>query len=750
LWLNAADENGEILPYQVRRSYGVAEPDATQGIVRTSDGLKFATLTADTREGANQGPVIGPIVINEIMYNPANDEAEFIEIQNITSAAITLNDGAGQAWQLVNGIDYTFAAGEVLPAGGLAVLVQGEDGGNAEQTATDFRNANNVPAGVAIYVYEPTANGSLDNGGEELQLARPSTLVAGQIIVDEIDYEDSFPWPSGPDGTGPSLSKLTPDPFGNEPSNWGTGSIGGTPGRTNVLVDTTPPSKPTNLVARALSATSAALAWTPSVDNESGISHYIIYRDNEVYATSSIPFYVDEDVAFQVDPVSYQVSAVNGDDLESNGRTNSAIIGSEIFTFQEGTDGYTGGADAEIRETEADTNRGAEPTIEAGGDGAGGELTSLVRWEDISVPAGRTLVDAWLTLNVTQTFFSFGLSSNPFQVSRVLRDWGEDQVTWNEFRDNQNWQSAGAEGVDDRGPVVGELDATVTGSIVVVGAGSNVIPLNADGVDMVQEWIDDPSTNNGILVATGELNSSVGFDSKESAGVENRPALSLLLAPFVAPLVSGDFTLDDEVTTDDLSILCGAIQSGASHSVYDLDNSGGTADLDDMAVLLNSLGTVSGDSNLDGRVDATDLNNVGINWREVGDHLGWASGDFTCDGRVDSADLNEIGIHWQFGVPAQARAPRAPLAASVPVVRTPVADAAIVDMVSTDLGRTTESEPVASSDATTSGRDVTSDLARWRSRTHRSERFARPSERSEESPTIQQIADEVFRQFDVL
>ncbi len=755
LWLQAADENGELIPYQVRRSYGAAEPDATQGIVRTSDGLKFATLTADTRQGANQGPVIGPVVINEIMYNPANDEAEFIEIQNITGAAITLNDGAGQAWQFVNGIEYTFPAGEVLPAGGFALLVQGEDGGNAQQAAAAFRSANNVPAGIAIYIYEPTAHGSLDNAGEELKLARPSTLVAGQIIVDEIDYEDSYPWPADPDGTGPSLSKLASDQFGNEPSNWGTGSVGGTPGRTNVLVDTTPPSKPTNLVARAMSDSTAALAWAPAFDNESVISHYIIYRDNEVYATSPIPFFVDEDVAFQAEPVSYQISAVNGDDLESNGRSNSVTLGAEVFTFQEGADDYTGGGDAEIRESEADTNRATEPTVEVGGD-AGGELISLFRWENVSVPAGRALVDAWLTVNVTTTFFSFGLASNPFEVFRVMRDWSEDEVTWNEFRDNQAWQGAGAKGTEDRGPVVGKLAANETGSIVIVPAGPNMIQLNGDGISMVQEWLDDPAANNGILVATGELADSVALDSKEAEGVENRPALSLLLAPFVAPLVPGDFTLDDEVNASDLTILCGAIQSGVSHTLFDLDRSGGAADMDDMSVLLNSLGTVPGDSNLDGRVDATDLNNVGIHWLEEGGHLGWGSGDFTCDGRVDAADLNQVGINWQFGVPALARIPRAPLAANVPAIRAPLADEAIVGVVSSDfgkieLGKTPARGSVASTYGTTPSRDFADNLARWRSKAQRSEGVAQRAERPGASPALpQQVADEVFRRFDVL
>jgi hypothetical protein len=167
-----------------------------------------------------------------------------------------------------------------------------------------------------------------------------------------------------------------------------------------------------------------------------------------------------------------------------------------------------------------------------------------------------------------------------------------------------------------------------------------------------------------------------------------------------------------------------------------------------MAVMLNSLGTVPGDSNLDGRVDAADLNNVGINWQEVGGHLGWGSGDFTCDGRVDSADLNQVGINWQFGAPA--RVPRAPLAAGVPAARAPVTDVAIIDVVSSDLGKTPERESVASSYEATSGRDFANGLARWRSKAQRPEHIARRAEPSGELPTIQQIADEVFRRFDVL
>ncbi len=71
-----------------------------------------------------------------------------------------------------------------------------------------------------------------------------------------------------------------------------------------------------------------------------------------------------------------------------------------------------------------------------------------------------------------------------------------------------------------------------------------------------------------------------------------------------------------------------------------------------------------GDANLDGRVDALDLNIIGLNWRAQVES--WREGDFNADGRVDANDLNALAINWRkdiFGETALVeRAPRAALA----------------------------------------------------------------------------------------
>ncbi len=65
--------------------------------------------------------------------------------------------------------------------------------------------------------------------------------------------------------------------------------------------------------------------------------------------------------------------------------------------------------------------------------------------------------------------------------------------------------------------------------------------------------------------------------------------------------------------------------------------------------VLNVLNTRFGDIDLDGDIDATDLNQVGVNWRRT-DVTGWSHGDFNGDGRVDSLDLNEVTANWRHTV----------------------------------------------------------------------------------------------------
>jgi len=57
--------------------------------------------------------------------------------------------------------------------------------------------------------------------------------------------------------------------------------------------------------------------------------------------------------------------------------------------------------------------------------------------------------------------------------------------------------------------------------------------------------------------------------------------------------------------------------------------------------------TYGGDTNLDGKVDVTDLGALATNWQTSNV---WTGGDFSYDGFVDVTDLGMLATNWQKGV----------------------------------------------------------------------------------------------------
>ena len=119
----------------------------------------------------------------------------------------------------------------------------------------------------------------------------------------------------------------------------------------------------------------------------------------------------------------------------------------------------------------------------------------------------------------------------------------------------------------------------------------------------------------------------------------------------IAP-IRGDYNADSGFTIDDLDQLTSEIATGGQTGRFD-QNDDGVVDADDIERWLTDVGPALGyegpllgaDVNLDGAVDSSDLNVLGLNWEQ--DVLGWSNGDLTADGRVDSSDLNAIGLYWR-------------------------------------------------------------------------------------------------------
>jgi len=83
-----------------------------------------------------------------------------------------------------------------------------------------------------------------------------------------------------------------------------------------VLLDTNAPTVPGNLQGTPQSSTAIKLTWNASSDPQSGIDHYVIYRDNVEVGTSSSLVFTNTGL-LPATGYSFKLAAVNGEGLES-------------------------------------------------------------------------------------------------------------------------------------------------------------------------------------------------------------------------------------------------------------------------------------------------------------------------------------------------------------------------------------------------------------------------------------------------
>ena len=147
--------------------------------------------------GTNASPV-GKIVINEIMYAPAVNNAQFVELyNNSTNLAFDLS-----GWQL-QGLSYTFPNGSVLEPTNYLVLA-----------------ANNAAFAAAYGATNPVFDifsGTLSPNGETLTLN-----LASNTPVTKVKYENQLPWPTNASSTGASLQLIDPSQDNWRVGNWTT------------------------------------------------------------------------------------------------------------------------------------------------------------------------------------------------------------------------------------------------------------------------------------------------------------------------------------------------------------------------------------------------------------------------------------------------------------------------------------------------------------------------------------------------
>ena len=170
-------------------------------------------------------------------------------------------------------------------------------------------------------------------------------------------------------------------------------------------------------------------------------------------------------------------------------------------------------ADNGIRENNPTTTYGVATTLKVDGDdpgGSGKDAYSLLRWGLSSVPAGSNVVSASATVNVTNP------STQTYQIYDLRRPWVESTATWLQTASGSAWEVAGAKGSLDRGAQVGSVSPSVTGKRTF-----------ALSTSVVQQWIDNPSSNQGIVIANATNTDGFSLSSRQATDTNLRPTLSV-------------------------------------------------------------------------------------------------------------------------------------------------------------------------------------------------------------------------------
>ncbi len=218
--------------------FGPAAPGVSFGRHVTSIGEEdFVAQQQRTPGASNTAPLVGPVVLSEIMFHPPevmssgdNTGDEFIELRNISASTVQLFDPAHptNTWQITGTVTYAFPPNTILGSGEHLLLVSFDPVANVSFAAA-FRARNGVPEGVPLY--GPWI-GHLSNAGGNLELSRPdvprpsdendgsSPIVVPLVLVDRVNYSSTASWPGDGNGFGLSLQRLALAGYGNDPANW--------------------------------------------------------------------------------------------------------------------------------------------------------------------------------------------------------------------------------------------------------------------------------------------------------------------------------------------------------------------------------------------------------------------------------------------------------------------------------------------------------------------------------------------------
>ena len=178
------------------------------------------------------------------------------------------------------------------------------------------------------------------------------------------------------------------------------------------------------------------------------------------------------------------------------------------------TASVTSMVDAHILENTPNKNHGSATPLGVDGDepaGSGKDKSALLKWDLSTIPVGAKISSASVTLNVTNN------STETYQAYELKRPWVESATTWRLYAAGNSWQTAGAKGSLDRG-------TTVAGNVSPSTTGKQTFALSPG---VVQGWVDNPASNNGIIIANEANTDGFDFSSREATLTSNSPQITV-------------------------------------------------------------------------------------------------------------------------------------------------------------------------------------------------------------------------------
>ncbi len=158
------------------------------------------------------------VVISEIMYHPAGNAPEFLEVLNLTSNRIDI-----AAWQLTEGVQLTLPGFDAASPSGHFLNEYERIILSSADPATTRLAYPALASGVRIF---GPWSGNLNNAGETVTLRDAAGALQARVT-----YGDDNEWPISPDGTGHSLVLINENLDIDDWRNWRPSPRpGGSPG----------------------------------------------------------------------------------------------------------------------------------------------------------------------------------------------------------------------------------------------------------------------------------------------------------------------------------------------------------------------------------------------------------------------------------------------------------------------------------------------------------------------------------------